>query len=312
MTRPPLGAFDRRSLLKLMGGGCALAASGCTIAEVFGVTAGGQVAFDLAEPDFAPLRQVGGAVALDTGGRAVILIRVSETRVVALNRICTHEACDMKPGTLGRWDGAKLICLCHNSHFNAEGVVLQGPANRDLTSYPVTFDAATGKGTITFGNADPAGAGGVGGDDDDDGDVDEDADEDADEAAEEGRAGAGGGGAGGGGAGGGGGVEVPAAYRDLTNPFAGNATALAAGQARYADACSGCHGANGEGNAAFPMPQPSAFTVDQSGWTDGYLFWRLKEGAAGGPPGTIMSAYGETYTDDELWELVTYIRSLGL
>ena len=301
MSGSPRDAFDRRTLLKLMGGGCALAASsGCTIAEVFGVTADGVVPFNLSEPEFAPLAMVGGTVSMDAGGRAVILIRVSDTKISALNRICTHEACDMKPGVLGKWDGSKLICLCHNSQFNAEGTVLRGPANRPLANYPVTFNPATGEGTITFGKGDP-GAGGAGGgggdDDDDDGDVDE-----------------GGGGDGGDGGGGGGGGEdrVPSEYRDLVNPVANDAAALTAGRARYLDACTGCHGDNGEGNAIPSMPPPSAFTVDQSGWSDGYVFWRLKDGAEGGPAGTIMSAYGSTYSDAELWELVTYIRSLAL
>lgn len=130
--------------------GCALAVpalGGCTISRVFG-GAGGDVAFDVSDATFAPLAEVGGAVPVDTGARKLMLIRVSEDEVVALDRICTHAVCDMAPGVDGTWDGEKLTCLCHFSEFSATGEVLKGPATRDLQRFTVEFDALAGTGTV--------------------------------------------------------------------------------------------------------------------------------------------------------------------
>ncbi len=263
--------LDRRTFLRALGcGGCAVAGAlsigGCTVAEVFGVTAGGELAFDLAEPRFAALGNVGGTVAVEVAGRPILLIRAGAERLVALNRMCTHVQCDMNPdGGSGRWDGQKLICTCHDSHFDADGKVLQGPATRDLTTYTVRFDTASGQGTLIVGDAPEP--------------VIED--------------------------------PTPPEFRDLTNPFAADdADALAAGEQLWAQ-CSGCHGVAGEGTS-FLDPVPTPFNTDSSGYSDGYLFWRVRTGGEGGPPNTAMPAYSVDQLDDEqLWQVITYLRSLG-
>jgi cytochrome b6-f complex iron-sulfur subunit len=261
--------LDRRSLLKLLGcGGCALslpALSGCTIAEVFGGGAA-TVPFDLAEARFAGLKSVGGTATVDAAGRNLILLRTDANTVVALSRICTHTACDMAPGRFGRFDGSKLICTCHDSHFAPSGEVLKGPATRDLKSFPVQFDAAGGTGTVTIGD-----------------------EPEADAAVDAGPVADGGG--------------IPPQYADLTNPFAQDAEAVEAGRVLYqSQACAACHGPEGEGNA---FPGATAFNVDQLGSSDGYLFWRIREGV----PGTAMAAY-PALNDDDTWRIVTYLRSL--
>ena len=111
------------------------------------------------------------------------------------------------------------------------------------------------------------------------------------------------------GAGGGGDDSVPAEYRDLTNPLAGDADAATAGQAQYDGTCATCHGADGTGGPQF-MPAATDFTQDQSGATDGYYFYRIREGADGGPDGSIMPAY-DAYSDDEVWQLITYLRTFA-
>ena len=52
-------------------------------------------------------------------------------------------------------------------------------------------------------------------------------------------------------------------------------------------------------------PPPTDF-VARTLPTDGYLFWRIREGAA--PSGSAMPAYGTMLSDGEIWELVTYLR----
>lgn len=112
-----------------------------------------------------------------------------------------------------------------------------------------------------------------------------------------------------GGEGGGGDDSVPAEFRDLTNPLAGDADAEAAGQTLYTGTCDVCHQADGTGGLFDP---PSTdFTIDQSAWSDGYLFWRISAGPDGGPDGTTMPAYDGQYDENQIWQLVTYIRSFG-
>lgn len=108
---------------------------------------------------------------------------------------------------------------------------------------------------------------------------------------------------------GGGGDDIPAEFADLSNPFNGDADALAAGQTLYG-ACAGCHGSDGAGSPAF-VPPATDFTGDQSAWTDGYLFWRIRTGAASGPAGSVMPAYEASQTEDETWQVITYLRSFG-
>ncbi|MCA9525035.1 MAG: Rieske 2Fe-2S domain-containing protein [Myxococcales bacterium] len=255
-----LPLLDRRGLLKLLGcGGCALALpslSGCTIAEVFG-GGDGTLTFNVAEGPFRALGAVDGVAAVDVAGRNVLLIRTTPDAIVAVSRICTHTGCDMAPDRFGTWNGDRLICRCHDSHFDAEGHVLKGPATRDLATFDVEFDAATGSGTLTLQKKS---------------------------------------------------TGIPPEFADLVNPFAGDPAAVSAGEALYQQ-CVACHGAAGEGSELF-MPPASAFNVDQSEWTDGYLFWRIRTGADGGPPFSVMVAY-PNLSDDETWQLVTFLRSLA-
>ncbi len=105
---------------------------------------------------------------------------------------------------------------------------------------------------------------------------------------------------------------VPPEFRGKENPFASDdADALAAGQSLWAQ-CSGCHGAAGEGNDSFPDPKPTAFDSDTSGFDDDYLFWRIRTGQATGPEGSSMPAYSEmALSEEQVWQVLTYLRSLG-
>lgn len=129
--------------------------AGCEVAELRQV--GDAVAsFDFDVSALAAIGTVGGMAAADAGVVKLLLIRVSDAEVAALDRICTHAACEMSPGAIGKWDTAakRLTCLCHNSQFDATGKFVDGPPGvADLPSYPVTFDAATGKGTVDLGGA---------------------------------------------------------------------------------------------------------------------------------------------------------------
>ena len=141
----------------LCGLGCVVVAthlSGCTIAEVFGDTAGQAVSFNVADAKFAALADPNGMTALDVGIRKILLIRRNETEVIALDRICSHLQCEMSPGVLGIWENDGLRCVCHNSRFSAEGTLLAPPTGDPggpIEAFAVDFDAATGEGTVYVG-----------------------------------------------------------------------------------------------------------------------------------------------------------------
>ena len=66
----------------------------------------------------------------------LLIVRISEEQWNAVWRICTHGNCDVE------WDAHEevIVCPCHNSLFSPEGLVLEGPATRDLNFYPICYD----------------------------------------------------------------------------------------------------------------------------------------------------------------------------
>jgi len=86
------------------------------------------------------------------------------------------------------------------------------------------------------------------------------------------------------------------------------------GRERYARFCASCHGGSGRGswNATLSLIRPGNL-ADRSrmqGLTDQYLADLIKHGGAPiGKPG--MPAFGFHLTDDEVRELVTYVRTLS-
>ena len=63
----------------------------------------------------------------------IAVTRVSQTEVVAVSRICTHESCTV---ALPTSPGATLDCPCHGSRFRTNGQVVNGPAARALFQFP--------------------------------------------------------------------------------------------------------------------------------------------------------------------------------
>lgn len=105
------------------------------------------------------------------------------------------------------------------------------------------------------------------------------------------------------------GEHVPAGFpsRDrplaLRNPYEGNARAAAVGgQLFVAYNCVDCHGADGSG----AMGPSLADGRWHFGGSPGELFESIYQGRPDGMP-----AWGGRITDDQIWMLVTYVRSLG-
>lgn len=66
--------------------------------------------------------------------RPLYVHRDAQNAWVAVLASCTHRGCQPEP-----FEG-RLVCPCHGSEFSLEGQVLEGPADRPLTRYPVTAE----------------------------------------------------------------------------------------------------------------------------------------------------------------------------
>lgn len=111
-------------------------------------------------------------------------------------------------------------------------------------------------------------------------------------------------------------AEAPDEYQGLTNPFAGDASAVEEGRAVFATNCAACHGESGEGDgpaaeALDPKPATLADRAMMDSMTDGYLFWRVTEGGLNPPFNSAMPAWSETLSEDQRWQVITFLRSLG-
>lgn len=91
-----------------------------------------------------PLMNVGETVAAQASlvsglVTPIAVTRVSETEVVAVSRVCTHEACTVGlPAT----PGAVMECPCHGSQYRANGQLVRGPAPRALAAFPAVIRGA--------------------------------------------------------------------------------------------------------------------------------------------------------------------------
>lgn len=107
--------------------------------------------------------------------------------------------------------------------------------------------------------------------------------------------------------------DIPAAYAGKTNPLAADSNASTAGKEIFDTTCAACHGDGGKGDG----PAGKALTPPASDLTkivatsgDDYLFYRISEGGAMDPYNSSMPAQKNSLSEDEIWQVVTYIKSL--
>lgn len=102
-----------------------------------------------------------------------------------------------------------------------------------------------------------------------------------------------------------------AARGPLPSPPPRNAASLSAGRALYGMDCASCHGQDGRaptpiGESMYPrvldLGSPAAQNL-----SDAELFWVIKNGIRlSGMPG-----FARINSDEEIWQLTYYVRSLG-
>ncbi len=103
---------------------------------------------------------------------------------------------------------------------------------------------------------------------------------------------------------------VPDKYKNMKNPVKADKASLTAGAALWTKHCASCHGKKGLGDgskAAQLDTQPGDFTDKKvQAQTDGSIFYKSWEGR------DDMPSFKKKIPDQEdIWNLVNYIRSLG-
>lgn len=94
---------------------------------------GGLLRFLDFDPNPAPKTEfdLGSASKYALGSRTVLseppaVLIHTESGFSALSLVCTHLGCTVEKGVAG------FACPCHGSRYNADGMVMHGPANKPL------------------------------------------------------------------------------------------------------------------------------------------------------------------------------------
>jgi mono/diheme cytochrome c family protein len=100
---------------------------------------------------------------------------------------------------------------------------------------------------------------------------------------------------------------VPAEYKSMKNPVKADAESLQIGKAMYNKFCASCHGKTGLGDGP-KARMLETFSGDFSGdfyqkQTDGEHFYKTKTGRVD------MPAYDKKVSDEDIWNIVNYMRS---
>ncbi|WP_228370732.1 c-type cytochrome [Candidatus Korobacter versatilis] len=99
--------------------------------------------------------------------------------------------------------------------------------------------------------------------------------------------------------------------KDAKNPKSFTPDTIKAGKKAFGHYCTVCHGLDGQATgvpfaARMTPPVPSLASQDVQSYTDGQLYWVIANGIA--PSG--MPASKGILNDDEIWEIVIYMRHL--
>ena len=102
-------------------------------------------------------------------------------------------------------------------------------------------------------------------------------------------------------------APVPAEYAGKKNPLGLDSAGEGAGV--FKTNCEICHGSQGHGDGLAGGsldPKPKNLAVLQDAAGDDYLFWRISEGH----PGTAMVAWKAILSEEQRWQVISFIRTL--
>ena len=100
----------------------------------------------------------------------------------------------------------------------------------------------------------------------------------------------------------------------LKSPVPANPASIKAGQAVYAKNCRHCHGPRGKGDGPLAPTNPKPADLTDAKWdhgsSDGEIYTLILNGAPA--PMSEMKPMKGTLTPTQIWQVVNYIRSIGL
>ena len=100
---------------------------------------------------------------------------------------------------------------------------------------------------------------------------------------------------------------VPANFKSMKNPIAVCDASIKAGQALYVKTCTPCHGKTGLGDGVKSKSLKTAMNdlskAEFQNQTDGEHFYKTKTGRGD------MTKYEGKLTDDDIWNIVNYMRT---
>ena len=93
-------------------------------------------------------------------------------------------------------------------------------------------------------------------------------------------------------------------------------SAANAGKAKYQQFCVGCHGSKGKGDGPSsrmlnPKPRDHTDTKYMKNLSDEHIFKVIKMGGAGVGKSFTMPSWGSALSDDDIRNLVVFIRTLS-
>ena len=111
-------------------------------------------------------------------------------------------------------------------------------------------------------------------------------------------------------------VPAPDEFLKLKNPLKPDSINLFVGESLFhtdaqPTACKVCHGSTGNGMGMMapglnPPPRNFSCSETMKNISDGQLFWVVKNGS----PSTGMTAY-KSLTDEQVWQIILYLRTLA-
>jgi mono/diheme cytochrome c family protein len=100
---------------------------------------------------------------------------------------------------------------------------------------------------------------------------------------------------------------MPVEYAGKTNPF--GAEVASTGAEIFKTNCAACHGDTGRGDGpagASLVPAPKNLAELQTQVGDDYLFWRINTGKQG----TSMVSWKGILTEEQIWQIISFLRTL--
>lgn len=101
-------------------------------------------------------------------------------------------------------------------------------------------------------------------------------------------------------------AAVPPGFAGKINPLGPDASTAGAGI--FKTNCASCHGATGLGDGEAGMyldPKPANLVTLNSAVADDFLYWRINTGQAG----TSMPAWKGILDDQQIWQIIAFIRT---